>query len=133
MTRERLPQTRRSCVTNLRLLHDEGQMDIYVTVGFYRDGRVGEVFCQAGHCGSRTSGWLDLTMTMASIALQCGAPYRQVLGKMLGQRFAPDGRLLDAPECMRDSQSPHVNVSSPADAVARYMLARWPEGREVAA
>jgi hypothetical protein len=137
--RTKLPDERLGQTTHLRLLHKDGTLDMYLRVSYYEDGRVGEIFCSNGHSEEATEakpedkksprGWLDLTMTMVSIGLQYGADYAVLIGKLRGQRFKPDGTLLNVPLYMRDaSGSPNLMVNSPADAVARFMEARYPGG-----
>jgi len=140
--RKKLPVERPGQTTHLRLLHKDGTLDMYLRVSYYEDGRVGEIFCSNGHSEEvpenkdedkrSPRGWLDLTMTMVSIALQYGGDYAVLISKLKGQRFKPNGTLLDVPGYMRDSESPHVQVNSPADAVACFMSARYPDGYDEA-
>jgi len=136
MTRHRLPETRDGINVHLVLQYASAdqpsprELDLYITANLYPNGLVGEVFCSAGSVGSRTSGWLDLCCVMLSVALQCGADFEALVSKWRGQRFDPQGLVLNAPACMLNSDSPHVHVSSPADAVGRWLLGRFPGGRD---
>lgn len=63
----------------------------YITVGFYPDGRIGELFLRmAGH-GSTVNGLLDSFGTLASLALQYGIPLEELVSRFEGSRFAPSG------------------------------------------
>lgn len=143
--RERLPSDRDSETVTLRLMHwistepcticghasaqRPETLHIYLTIGFYGDGRVAELFCRAGRQGGRSQGWLDLLCTIASMGLQVGLPLQDIATKMMGQRFRPDGYLVDVPKCLREPGKATVNVLSPADAIGRYLLAKYPNGR----
>jgi len=63
----------------------------YITVGFYPNGRMGEIFLRmAGH-GSTVNGLLDSFGTLASLALQYGIPLEELVSRFEGSRFAPSG------------------------------------------
>lgn len=64
--RMRLPETRRSVTHKFQVGEHKG----YITVGFYEDGRPGEIFVKISQHGSMISGLLDTIAVLTSIALQ---------------------------------------------------------------
>jgi ribonucleoside-diphosphate reductase alpha chain len=106
LARERLPTERRSVTRVFRLAytHKDGLSDImtfYFTVGLYDDGRVGEVFLKADKTGTLASGALDTVAMLVSLLLQYGVPLTDILPKLRGIRFAPNGFTKDPeiPSC----------------------------------
>ena len=69
--RERLPHTRRSMTHKFDIQGHEGYVDF---VGFYPDGRPGEVFITMAKEGSTIGGLMDVIGTSISIGLQYGVP-----------------------------------------------------------
>ena len=85
--RERLPLTRRSLTHKFDIQGHEG----YVTVGFYADGRPGEVFITMAKEGSTIGGLMDVVGTSISIGLQYGVPLEVFVNKFAHSRFEPAG------------------------------------------
>jgi ribonucleoside-diphosphate reductase alpha chain len=85
--RERLPATRRSLTHKFKVGDHEG----YVNVGFYPDGRVGEVFVTMSKEGSTLGGLMDALGTFISVGLQYGVPLEVVVSKLAHTRFEPNG------------------------------------------
>ena len=85
--RERLPHTRRSLTHKFDIQGHEG----YVTVGFYPDGRPGEVFITMAKEGSTIGGLMDVLGTSISIGLQYGVPLEVFVNKFAHSRFEPAG------------------------------------------
>ncbi|MBV8313925.1 MAG: vitamin B12-dependent ribonucleotide reductase, partial [Planctomycetaceae bacterium] len=85
--RERLPYTRRSLTHKFNIQGHEG----YVTVGFYPDGRPGEVFITMAKEGSTIGGLMDVLGTSISIGLQYGVPLEVFVNKFAHSRFEPAG------------------------------------------
>ncbi len=85
--RERLPDTRRSLTHKFDIQGHEG----YVTVGFYEDGRPGEVFITMAKEGSTIGGLMDVIGTAISIGLQYGVPLEVFANKFAHSRFEPSG------------------------------------------
>jgi ribonucleoside-diphosphate reductase alpha chain len=85
--RERLPYTRRSLTHKFDIQGHEG----YVTVGFYPDGRPGEVFVTMAKEGSTIGGLMDVIGTAISIGLQYGVPLDVFVNKFAHSRFEPAG------------------------------------------
>jgi ribonucleoside-diphosphate reductase alpha chain len=87
LRRERLPHTRRSMTHKFDIQGHEG----YVTVGFYPDGRPGEVFITMAKEGSTIGGLMDVIGTSISIGLQYGVPLDVFVNKFAHSRFEPAG------------------------------------------
>jgi ribonucleoside-diphosphate reductase alpha chain len=85
--RERLPETRRSLTHKFEVCDLEG----YITVGFYDDGRPGEVFVKIAKHGSTISGLVDTIAVLTSMALQYGVPVEALARKFEFTRFEPSG------------------------------------------
>jgi ribonucleoside-diphosphate reductase alpha chain len=85
--RERLPDTRRSLTHKFSILQHEG----YVTVGFFPDGRPGELFIKMAKEGSTIGGLVDTIGTVVSMGLQYGVPLEVFVNKFAHQRFEPSG------------------------------------------
>ena len=85
--RERLPLTRRSMTHKFDIQGHEG----YLTVGFYPDGRPGEVFITMAKEGSTIGGLMDVVGTSISIGLQYGVPLEVFVNKFAHSRFEPAG------------------------------------------
>lgn len=85
--RERLPETRRSLTHKFNIVGHEG----YIHVGFYDDGRPGEVFVSMAKEGSTLAGLLDWIGIQTSIMLQYGVPLEHVVRKASGMHFQPYG------------------------------------------
>jgi ribonucleoside-diphosphate reductase alpha chain len=105
--RERLPHTRRSLTHKFNIQGHEG----YVTVGFYLDGRPGEVFITMAKEGSTIGGLMDVLGTSISIGLQYGVPLEVFVNKFAHSRFEPAGF----------TQNPDIPI---AKSVADYIF-RW--------
>ena len=86
--RVRLPDTRRSVTHKFEVAQHQG----YITVGFYEDGRPGEVFIKIAKHGSTISGLLDTIAVLTSMALQYGVPVETLAHKFEFTRFEPSGR-----------------------------------------
>jgi ribonucleoside-diphosphate reductase alpha chain len=85
--RERLPDTRRSVTHKFEVNRYEG----FITVGFYGDGRPGEVFVKIAKHGSTIAGLLDTIAVLTSMALQYGVPVETLARKFEYTRFEPSG------------------------------------------
>jgi len=87
VSRERLPDRRP--VERHKLV--VGGQTLYVDVGRYPDGRLGEVFVTMSRAGTGMRGMLDAVARLASVALQHGVPVESVTNAMRGLDFAPQG------------------------------------------
>ncbi len=63
----------------------------YLTVGFYPDGRPGEVFITMAKEGSTIGGLMDVLGASISIGLQYGVPLEVFVNKFAHSRFEPAG------------------------------------------
>lgn len=127
--RVRLPDTRESITRKITITHSRNgdgsteELDIYVIVGLYPDGRPGEVFIRAGKIGGTISGLLDALAVCLSIGLQSGVPLDYFTVKLRGMRFEPSGAV-NLPDARR--------TSSIVDAIMRWLESRFlsPDGAE---
>jgi ribonucleoside-diphosphate reductase alpha chain len=85
--RERLPETRRSLTHKFSIAGHEG----YIIVGFYDDGRPGELFINMAKEGSTIGGLMDTIGVLTSLALQYGVPLDTLVRKFEHSRFDPAG------------------------------------------
>lgn len=85
-TRVKLPDNVPSLRKKIRL---DGH-EIYMHVGLYENGSVGEVFL-TGVQGSFVAGMLDSFATMLSLGFQYGVPFEDLYRKFEAVSFAPQG------------------------------------------
>jgi ribonucleoside-diphosphate reductase alpha chain len=113
--RRRLPETRPG--VNHKFV--VGGVEGYLNVGLYPDTlSPGEMFIRLSKAGSTVSGWADAMSMMMSIALQRGAPLEELLDKLQGTTFEPNGVTQSSDEELRFA-------SSVPDYVARWMRKRF--------
>jgi len=118
--RVRLPDERQS-VTKKLTIHSTvvGDVKMYVQVGFYPDGRPGEIFLKTDRVGNTISGMLDALSMSISVALQAGVPLSWFVEKMKNLQFEPSGPTND----------PKVRyATSIVDGLARWLEYRFPTG-----
>ena len=68
-----------------------GGKRVYLDVGFYEDGRVGELFLAAEQTGGMTRWLYDEAARSNSKLLQWGAPLEEVIDGWVGSKGAPHG------------------------------------------
>ena len=122
-------------------------MEIYITVGLYPDGRVGEIFTTvqcSGDCDPTVRdalptirGLLDGWAVTASIGFQYGVPLRAISSKLIATLFPPD-RFATPEEAAKLGGGHRIN--SILDYIARWfgyrfdlntgVLKGWPEYEE---
>lgn len=85
--RERLPDERKSITHHFSVGGHEG----YITIGFYPDGRPGEVYLCMAKEGSTLAGFMDGVAILISILLQHGVPLAAIVDKLKGTSFEPSG------------------------------------------
>lgn len=85
--RHRLPDTRPSITHKFNISGHEG----YITVGFFEDGRPGELFLKMAKEGSTMSGLADTIGVLTSLALQYGVPVETLAHKFERVKFEPSG------------------------------------------
>lgn len=89
----RLP-SRRRCVTYKLRVGDNGRgLGVYLHVGIYPDGRVGEIQASVAKAGSVMRGWLDAWCDSVSSALQHGEPLESIIRTHKGRECEPRGRV----------------------------------------
>ncbi len=112
----KMPTERNSVTKKLNL----GDLEGYITVGFYPDGKPGEVFLTIHKGGTMERGLLHALALMISMALQYGIPLSAVTSKLRSLHFEPCGVTRD----------PKIHmVDSIVDYIARYLELRFlPEG-----
>ncbi len=110
--RRRLPDERRSITHKFSVAGFDG----YVTVGMHEDGTPGEMFVTIAKEGSTISGLVDAWAIMVSIALQYGVPLEDVVRKLKGMSFDPQGY----------TQNPEIRFAkSIVDYIVRWLEARF--------
>ena len=82
MTRERLPNRRGSLM--FEFVHDN--IPFQVSVSFFTDGRLGEIFVDAGKVGSAVDILARECAIAASLALQHGCPAAELRNALLHQK-----------------------------------------------
>jgi len=85
--RERLPDDRMGGIHKFSIAGHEG----YLTLGYYPDGRLGEVFINMSKQGSTLGGLMDAWATMMSMGLQYGIPLDHFVEKFKHTSFEPSG------------------------------------------
>lgn len=117
MTRKRMPDERQSITHKFRIrgTDDEGNPTDYkgyLTVGFFEDGEVGEIFIKMDKQGSKTSGFVDAWAISVSMLLQTGTSLEELCGKFRNIAFEPAGQ----------TDNPNIRFArSPIDYIARYL------------
>lgn len=81
--RRRLSDTRASKTHTERL----GKYDLYVTVAFFEDGSLGEVYTKLSKHGSDMGGMISMLAMTISVALQYGTPWSVLERKFSKVRF----------------------------------------------
>jgi ribonucleoside-diphosphate reductase alpha chain len=106
--RFRLPDERQSLTHRFKIADFKG----YLTMGFYPDGRIGEIFIEAEKQGSTLSGMLGAFGRSVSIGLQYGIPIDHFTQSFKYLRFTPEGY----------TDNPNVrNASSIMDYIFKYL------------
>ncbi|MGL4345207.1 MAG: vitamin B12-dependent ribonucleotide reductase [Cellulosilyticaceae bacterium] len=68
-----------------------GGLKLYITVSFYDNGHIGELYVSAGRQGSLVKGLLDSLSTTISEMLQYGVSAQNISQMYRGQKFEPNG------------------------------------------
>ena len=68
------------------------ELDGYINVGLYPDGRPGEVFIKISKQGSTISGLMNTVGILTSMLLQYGVKVDVIARKLEHSRFEPSGR-----------------------------------------
>lgn len=92
LTRERLPATRMARTDKFKIATKDRVVKGWITVGFFPDGRPGELFIKMD--GSEFNGWTNSIGILTSLALQSGIPLQVIVDKMQFQQFEPSGMVV---------------------------------------
>ncbi len=87
MLRERLPDRRRLLTTECSM----GGQTVYYSIGFYDDGRPGELWVDLNKFGSVVRAWAGAASMLTSMLLQYGVPLQEVVGALKGWNSEPFG------------------------------------------
>ncbi len=110
----KMPIERNSITKKLHI----GELEGYITVGLYPDGKPGEVFLTISKGGTMERGLLHALALMISMALQYSIPMSVITSKLRSLHFEPCGI----------TQDPKIHmVDSIADYIARYLESKWGE------
>jgi ribonucleoside-diphosphate reductase alpha chain len=112
-----LPDERTSITHKATIYSKDVEHEYYFNLGYYPDGKVGEIFVTKGGDSEERAGIMDALATVVSIGLQYGIPWEVFEAKLSRQRFEPSGFTDFQHESLR-------HVSSPLDYLARYVGAR---------
>lgn len=85
--REELPGDRHSFTHKFNV----GGYAGYLIIGFYPDGRLGEMFIRMAKPGSMVSGLLDAFAKSISFLIQYGVPLEELVSSFEGVKFSPNG------------------------------------------
>src|SRR3989344_141422 len=130
--RRKLPTTRRA-VTHKFAIGGFGEdaHEGYLTLGFYPDGKIGEIFGTMAKEGSTVSGLLDTTTTLASLCLQYGVPIEKLEKKFRNMKYEPRGIVSEGREDQRTTNSMSEYIFTAAASFAREMEAEIKNGGKI--
>ena len=90
-----------------------GDIELYVTIGFYQDGRMSEIFVSTDKEGTVVKGLLASLSKSISNMLQYNIPAKEISRLLRGQQFEPSGFV---------SRHPYIkNASSIADLLSKII------------
>lgn len=90
--RKKLPDEREAITKKFNIYDEkEGQVEGYITVGFFENGDPGELFLLVSKDGTTLRGLLDALGIAVSIGLQHGVPLETFIDKFSHTRYAPQG------------------------------------------
>ncbi|MDP1696047.1 MAG: vitamin B12-dependent ribonucleotide reductase [archaeon] len=123
--RKKLPQTRKSITHKFDIAGHKG----YITVGFYDNGKPGELFVTMHKEGSTIKGLMDAWARSVSINLQYGIPVKDLFAKFMHQKFEPSGFVKNIEEGELNKKiKPIRTASSIVDYIAQFMINNFGEG-----
>lgn len=115
--RERIKEATRPGVTqHFTIITLAGEVDGYITTGEYANGQLGEVFVKIGKPGGEEA-MFDQWAIAVSVALQYGAPVKELLGKFAYTKFQPAGAVRGVAGIKR--------CDSPLDLICRYLIDKY--------
>jgi ribonucleoside-diphosphate reductase alpha chain len=117
--RERLPSEREGITHAFAIrTQDNERIKGYITVGFYEDGRIGEILVKMDQQGSKVSGFVDSWAVAVSLLLQHGVDLGDLCDKFANAQFEPSGM----------TENPRIRFArSPVDYIARWLRQRFVE------
>ncbi len=96
--RQKLPNRRNTWTQRVKITSPNGEMQtVYLSVGEYDNGLVGEIWVVVAKAGSFLRGSLDNLARMVSVSLQCGTPLEEVIGSLKGLSYPPEGKVEGSP------------------------------------
>ena len=108
MERRKLPDERHGLTHRFRIDGVKG----FITVSYFEDGTVGEIFLKMDKQGTTVSGFCDAFAITASMLLQTGTPLSVIVEKFKWTSFPPSGL----------TTNPEIKiVTSPLDYVAKWL------------
>lgn len=119
LTRKCLPERRASWTQRARV----GGQTLYLSMGDYEDGRLGEIWLEAAKQGTNIRGTLGALARLASVALQHGVPVAAVAEALRGLNYPPNGQVEGSPVVS--------SCTSVADWVAQEIAAAYLDPPEV--
>lgn len=123
--RRKLPQTRKSLTHKFDIAGHEG----YLNIGFYDDGKPGEIFLTMSKVGSTINGLVDAWASSVSINMQYGIPVDVLFRKFRHQKFEPSGFVKNELGGELDKKGSIIRTaSSIVDYVAQYMMTHFGSG-----
>jgi ribonucleoside-diphosphate reductase alpha chain len=115
MSRERLPKRRQSVVHELRL----GGHKVFVEVGFYADGRPGEVWINPRKPGSDLKHFANGFAIAISLLLQWGVPLDEIVHSFEKLSGGPQGDVLGHDRIRNAKSMVHLVVQLLQDEAGR--------------
>lgn len=114
--KQSMPSERASITRKMRI----GDLEGYITVGLYDDGKPGEVFLTVQQAGSVERGLSHALALVISLALQRGVLVEEIAQKLEGLRFEPSGLT---------GKSDIPTVSSLADYIGKWLKMKFGSAR----
>jgi hypothetical protein len=110
MSRQRLPDRRAAATVDL----EHGGSRFTVTIGFYPDGRPGEVFTHGIRTGSGLDALLADACILLSLLMQCGIAPTQIANSMGRSGNAEPASIIGAVIDLAAKASPSTQTSEAA-------------------
>ena len=120
MKRKSMPNRRETVRQRVTI----GGKRLFLDVGLYREGTVGEIFVTIEKTGSDLRATMDVVARLVSVGLQCGIKMERFIKMLHNTRFAPAGIVTG------DKRIKFA--SSPLDYVARYLAVYFNDQDELA-
>ena len=139
--RETLPSRRRTTTQKLTVKDRAGvETKVYVSFGYFSDGRLGEIFLDVSKQNTVVRGMMDVIAMLASAAFQHGTSAETVVNSLIDTNFPPSGEVFvdvvtnegpDFEEVCRKEHHPTVKACrSLTDLIGRLILAEIEEDED---